>query len=75
MAKAVTDEAGDPNLDPTRGEAGERLGFLPGTLSEKMIRTYDCSMTLYDMTDPELIEADVPLGHRGGTAVHAEVEP
>lgn len=26
-------------------EAGERLGFLPGTLSERSIRTYDRSMT------------------------------
>jgi len=59
-------------------EAGERLGFLPGTLSEKIdpyLRPlYDA---LYDMMDPELVpklmSAGVievaPLGYMRGRNV------
>ena len=55
-------------------EAGERLGFLPGTLSEKIdpyLRPlYDA---LHDMMDPELDpETDERRGDRGRAAgVHA----
>ena len=55
-------------------EAGERLGFLPGTLSEKIdpyLRPlYDA---LHDMMDPELIPKLMSAGrHRGCAAgVHA----
>jgi phosphate starvation-inducible PhoH-like protein len=65
-------------------EAGERLGFLPGTLSEKIdpyLRPlYDA---LYDMMDPELIPKLMasgvievaPLGYMRGRAqpVHTKV--
>ena len=55
-------------------EAGERLGFLPGTLNEKIdpyLRPlYDA---LHDMMDPEVDpKADERRGHRGRAAgVHA----
>src|ERR1700754_201134 len=60
MAKAVnalqTKQVSRIILTRPAGEAGERLGFLPGTLSEKIdpyLRPlYDA---LYEMMDPELI--------------------
>ena len=60
MAKAVnalqTKQVSRIILTRPAVEAGERLGFLPGTLSEKIdpyLRPlYDA---LYDMMDPELI--------------------
>ena len=55
-------------------EAGERLGFLPGTLSEKIdpyLRPlYDA---LHDMIDPESIPRLIAARHHRGRAprVHA----
>ena len=55
-------------------EAGERLGFLPGTLSDKIdpyLRPlYDA---LHDMVDPDSIPRLMAAGHdRGGApGVHA----
>ncbi len=59
-------------------EAGERLGFLPGTLSEKIdpyLRPlYDA---LHDMMDPEAIPKLMAAGgHRGRSAgLHARPHP
>ena len=78
MAKAVnalqTKQVSRIILTRPAVEAGERLGFLPGTLSEKIdpyLRPlYDA---LHDMMDPELIpEADGRRRHRGrALGVHA----
>ena len=78
MAKAVnalqTKQVSRIILTRPAVEAGERLGFLPGTLSEKIdpyLRPlYDA---LYDMMDRRADpEADDRRGHRGGAAgIHA----
>ena len=57
-------------------EAGERLGFLPGTLSEKIdpyLRPlYDA---LHDMLDPESIPKLLAAGHHRGRAAGLHARP
>ena len=57
-------------------EAGERLGFLPGTLSEKIdpyLRPlYDA---LHDMLDPETIPKLLAAGHHRGRAAGVHARP
>ena len=57
-------------------EAGERLGFLPGTLSEKIdpyLRPlYDA---LHDMVDPESIPKLLAAGHDRGRAAGVPARP